>query len=146
MARPTIINDNIIQAFKDVLDEDSNAIILTDKELCIMVNDRLEDDSFSYSAFKDWKAFATDKKTETSEGNAVLYNKLRSLIEKALIIQKQNLFKKFRDEPHQWQKWAWIIERKFDEWNIKRKTDVTTDGEKINMVTVQIDQLIDEIE
>jgi len=132
MCRPTIINDEIINTFRDVLAEDSNAIILTDEELCILVNDKLENTSFSYSAFKDWKAFAIETKTKTSDENMVIYAKLRSLIKKALIIQKQELFKKLHDDPTQWQRWAWIIERKFDAWNIRHKTEVDT--------TVKIDK------
>lgn len=31
-----------------------------------------------------------------------------------------------QDDP-QWQKWAWIIERKFDEWNIRMKQDIKQD-------------------
>jgi len=38
---------------------------------------------------------------------------------KALIIQKENLFKKFSNDDRAWQRWAWIIERKFSEWNLK---------------------------
>ena len=56
---------------------------------------------------------------------------------KALIIQKENLFKKFSNDDRAWQRWAWIIERKFSEWNLKNinenKNDNTHTGEiKIN--------------
>ena len=40
-----------------------------------------------------------------------------------MISQKQNLFKKYEDEDKAWQKWAWIIERKFSEWNLKKITE-----------------------
>lgn len=126
MCRPTILNEEIIQTFKDILSEDNNAIILTDEDLCLLVNDRMDGMSFSYSAYKDWKAFAIGTKSETSEENMILYKKLRSLIKKALIIQKQELFKKLNNETVQWQRWAWIIERKFDEWNIRHKAEVDT--------------------
>jgi hypothetical protein len=59
------------------------------------------------------------------------------LIKKALLIQKQNLFKKFENDDRAWQRWAWIIERKFTEWNLKHisenKNENTHTGEiKIN--------------
>jgi DNA-binding MarR family transcriptional regulator len=59
------------------------------------------------------------------------------LIKKALRNQKENLFKKFSNDDRAWQRWAWIIERKFSEWNLKNinenKNENTHTGEiKIN--------------
>ncbi len=139
--RPTIINDKIIKAFEKVVNEDINAIILTDDELVLEVNDILnEEDKFSYSAYKDWKAFAIGTKDEndTSEENMEQYKKLRSVIKKALTKQKKHLFDKFRSDEGQWQKWAWIIERKFDDWNIKHRYDHTSKDEKIDLIKVEI--------
>ena len=31
----------------------------------------------------------------------------------------KDLFKKFTNDDRAWQRWAWIIERKFSEWNLK---------------------------
>jgi len=141
MARPTNINENIIKTFESVVNDDINAIILTDEELTIEVNERLkEEDRFSYSAFKDWKAFAVGTKTEedTSPENYELYKQIRSVIKKALLKQKKHLFDKFRDEEGQWQKWAWIIERKFDDWNIKYKYDHTSKDEQIKSLTFEV--------
>ena len=127
MARPTILNDKIIDAFEQVLTEGLNAFILTDEELVILVNEELlPEDRFSYSAFKDWKAFALDKKEDTSPENLEKYLELGSLIKRALIKQKQSLFKKLESEP-QWQKYAWILERKFSEWNLKHISEVKDD-------------------
>ena len=42
------------------------------------------------------------------------------LIKRALLTQKENLFKKFANDDRAWQRWAWIIERKFSEWNLKQ--------------------------
>ena len=36
-------------------------------------------------------------------------------------MQKKNLFLKLIEGKGQWQRWAWIIERKFDEWNLRIK-------------------------
>ena len=124
--RPTKLDDEIIQAFNTVLNEGINAIILTDEEMVLLVNDILpENNKFSYSAFKDWKAFATDVKKDTTDYNAMMYDKIRSVIKKALTIQKQNLFTKMQNDKQAWQKYAWIIERKFDEWNIRNKIEQT---------------------
>ncbi|MBT4681537.1 MAG: hypothetical protein HOB70_00675 [Chloroflexi bacterium] len=124
MARPTIISDTIIDAFKEVLSEDLNAIILTDKELVILVNDRLPSpERFSWSAYKDWKAFASGEKSDTTLENMRRYEELGSLIVRSLITQKRHLFKKLQSES-QWHKFAWIIERKFSEWNLKHVSEV----------------------
>ena len=133
--RPTIINNKIIKAIENVVNDDINSIILTDDELVAEVNEKLKGtNKFSYSAFKDWKSFAIGNKKEedTSEENYKLYMKLGSVIKRALKNQKKNLFTALRNEPTQWQKWAWIIERKFNDWNIKKQIDVTTKGESIN--------------
>jgi hypothetical protein len=127
MARPTIISDKIIQAFDAVLNDGMNAIILTDEELITLVNDKLpEEERFSWSAYKDWKAFALGTKTDTTAENIKLYQRLGSLIKKALIMQKQSLFKKLQTEP-QWQRYAWILERKFSEWNLKHVSEASYD-------------------
>ena len=47
------------------------------------------------------------------------------LYKKALTIQKKNLFKKLQSDDDKWQKYAWIIERKFDDWNLRSKQEVT---------------------
>jgi hypothetical protein len=42
--------------------------------------------------------------------------------------QKRNLFERLAEEPPgAWQKWAWILERKFDEWSLRQRVvDETT--------------------
>lgn len=45
------------------------------------------------------------------------------LIKKHLIKQKQKLFQAMVSAPKDRQKYAWIIERKFDEWNIRNKQE-----------------------
>lgn len=102
-----------------ILFEDINAVIYTDEELIDAVNDRLEEDQkITYRTFQNWKAEAQNR-TFTDELGARFFR----LIKKALREQKKELFAKFRNEKTHWQKWAWIIERKFDEWNIKQKVE-----------------------
>lgn len=129
--RPTKLNSVIIAKIKEVIEEDINAIILTDEELVMLANEKLDDfDKFSYSAFQDWKAHILGSKQKEDvvvpEENQKLYDKLGGVIKKALFQQKANLFAKMRDEDERsWQRYAWIIERKFSEWNMTRKNEVT---------------------
>ena len=144
MTRPTILNDKIIETFEAVLNDGLNAFILTDEELIILVNDRLpEKDRFSYSAFKDWKAFALGTKEDTTPENMEKYIELGSVYKRALIRQKQSLFKKFESEP-QWQKYAWILERKFSEWNLKHISEVRDDyKDRLERIVVKGMELAD---
>lgn len=123
--RTTKINDKIINAFELVLEENDNGCLLEDEELVILVNEKLEGkDKFSYSAFQSWQAFARNKKTKTTENNRILYNGIRGVIKKFLLEKKLLLLKNTQKSDAHWQRFCWILERKFDEWNIRRKTEI----------------------
>lgn len=122
--RPSKIG-KFIEVLEKVLNEDSseldkmNAVVATDEELIMLVNESLdEEDRISDSTFERWKA--NDIKDERCQV-------FRGLYKKALLKQKQTLFKKFGDEKGSWQKWAWILERKFDSWNLKHKEESKVD-------------------
>ena len=121
-----------LKVAEEIISEDINAIIFTDEELLFQINDKLEkEERISDRTFQRWKA----KSNKVEELNEIGKEFCR-LIKKALIKQKNFLFVKFRKEPNQWQKWAWIIERKFDEWNIKYKSDVTSGGKPIPILNI----------
>lgn len=119
MGRPTKLTEEFLLAAEGVLATD-DALIFTDAELLAEINERLPDERrVGKSTFERWKA-------DDSEGECAA--QFRGLIEKALRREKRNLFDRLRaKDDTQWTRWAWIIERKFDEWNIRRKlaTDVT---------------------
>ena len=129
MARPSKI-DKFIEVAKDVLFRDG-LMLLTDEELVFLINENLEEkEKVAQVTFKKWKSGDYSELGETGK-------EFLSLIKKALIIQKENLFKKFQNDDRAWQRWAWIIERKFSEWNLKNinenKNENTHTGEiKIN--------------
>ena len=129
MARPSKI-DRFIEVAKDVLFRDG-LMLLTDEELVFLINENLEEkEKVAQVTFKKWKSGDYSELGETGK-------EFLSLIKKALIIQKENLFKKFSNDDRAWQRWAWIIERKFSEWNLKNinenKNENTHTGEiKIN--------------
>lgn len=106
-----------IEAFKKVVNEDINAIILTDDELRMLTNDLVEEkQQVADRTFESWKAGGVKDP---------LYFEFMRLYKKALTIQKKNLFKKLQSDDDKWQKYAWIIERKFDDWNLRSKQEVT---------------------
>ena len=93
-----------------------NAIIHTDMELLDMVNEQLpEAQRISGESFKSYKAGEVDD--ETIAGVFVTCYK------RAMRIQRESLMAEMTsDIPGGWQKWAWIMERKFDEWNLRSKS------------------------
>lgn len=117
--RPSKI-DKFIEVAKDVLFRE-NLMLLTDEELVFLINEELDDkDKVAIRTFKLWKSGDYSEKGNTGKD-------FLPLIKKALLIQKQNLFKKMSNDDRAWQRWAWIIERKFSEWNLKKISESTTE-------------------
>lgn len=138
MARPSKIEPFIEQAEK-VLFTDINAIILTDEELVDEVNEGLkEKERITQRTFRNWKSQAI--KGEYIDDNAQGFF---LLLKRALREQKRNLFAKFQDDG-QWQKYAWILERKFDEWNIKQKHDLQSSDGSMSPAPKTLSELYDE--
>ena len=104
---------NFIKAFEQVIKNDEfDVVILTDSELLMECNERLEEKhQISERTFERWKSW--EEKSDD-------YIEFCRLYKKALANQRRELFKKLQSEPQQWQKYAWIIERKFNEWNLKK--------------------------
>lgn len=114
--RPSKMTDSVLAAIEKVISED--ILIYTDEELVEAINDLLpEDEQFTYEAFSKWKG-------KRSQVNNPLFPKFLRLIKKALILEKKRLLEKLQSEDDKtWQRFAWILERKFDEWNIRTKSE-----------------------
>lgn len=111
--RPSKIQGFLVW-MKKVIEEDINAIILTDEELFTLANDELEEKyQISYTTFKVYKASKKDEEK-------AWYSEFQSLYKKALTKQKKDLFDSLKSDPQAWQRFAWIIERKFDSWNLRK--------------------------
>jgi uncharacterized Zn finger protein (UPF0148 family) len=116
--RPTKLTPEFLAAAEAVLAKGDNVIILTDEELMTEINETLpEDQRIAGSTFEAWKSAA--KSGDTDE----MLQKFLGVIKRALNREKKAFFKELRTGEKAWQRWAWIIERKFDEWNIKRKVE-----------------------
>jgi hypothetical protein len=116
MARPSKMTDKVIEAIEIVINE--NILFATDEELFVEINDLLsEEQRFTYEAFSKWKG-------ERSQTNNPLFPKFLRLIKKALFKEKKRLLELLAKDDKQWQRYAWILERKFDEWNIKMKSEI----------------------
>lgn len=95
-----------------------SAIIHTDEDLVFLINEQLEEkDRITDRTFQSWKANSRQANELDETGKEFL-----RLIKKALTEQRKNLFDEFKKaKSGEWQKWAWILERKFDEWNVTNK-------------------------
>lgn len=97
--------------------------IYTDEELLFQINERLAiQDQITDRTFQNWKAKV--KSEDFDEEDPELdpcFAEFFRLIKKALVIQKKMIFQKMLDsgEKTSWTRWAWILERKFTDWNLK---------------------------
>lgn len=127
--------EKFLEAMEKVLWENINAIIFTDEELFLNCNDLLTwDDKICYTTFRNYKKEAIKNSDEE-----LLYNQFLSLYKKALSNQKKNLFDSLKSDPQAWQRFAWIIERKFSEWNLRIISENKNVNENYN---IQDDEML----
>ncbi len=113
---PTKLTEEVIESIRQVIS--NNILAYTDEELVVEINELLPLESrFGYEAFSKWKR-------GVSQADNPLYPEFLRLVKKALIKEKQRLLESLEKDKGQWQRFAWILERKFDEWNIKVKQEV----------------------
>lgn len=102
------------------------AIVHSDMNLVEYVNWELpEEHQIKVKTFEKYKS--------GDRGSDEFIDEFVGLYKRALMTQCDNLFKTMADEPPgAWQKWAWIIERKFGDWNLRNVTvDETPDVKKL---------------
>lgn len=128
LGRPTKLTKNLLSKLEEVV---IDALYLTDEDLVFMLNDKLEKkDHIAIQTFKDYK---NGRRQETSE----LISTFATLIKKALSIEKINLLKDLKKGGPQWQSKAWILERKFKEWNLKSISETKIEVDKINLPEIK---------
>ena len=121
-----------VRKMEEVLNRDhpvGYAIVYNDDMLLAMVNSELpEDERISKRTFRYYKTQGHIEEDTIASVFVATY-------EKALSIQADNILRKMtEDVPGGWQKWAWIMERKFDEWNLRSKVvDETPDVARLVM-------------
>ena len=124
--RPSKLTEDFLSVTEEVVNDDMNSIVFSDEELLFQINDRLPKRKQVWlSTFKLYKHYIKTWKVEGLK--KVDINKLKKFLDiykKALQKQKNVLFQSLKKDSKAWQRRAWIIERKFDEWNIKRKEEI----------------------
>jgi len=102
------------------------AIIWTDEQLVDAVNELLDEgDRISTRTLMRYKKGEIHDET--------IESLFASLYKRAVRQQTDALFVRFiEDVPGGWQRYAWILERKFDEWNLRsRSVDETPDAKRL---------------
>jgi hypothetical protein len=131
MARPTKLSDDIITAFERILNTDRNALVCTDQHLFFLLNDELPKEvKISYRTFQRYKmlaniygagqdSFTTPGTPERDEYYPPIYRELYRVFTHALIKQRNNIMNCLLDDAKGWQRYKWIMERKFRDWSLK---------------------------
>lgn len=119
-----------LSALKEVLNKE-DVLFLSDKDLVFLVNNKLpKKQKISESTFEKWKSgkFSPDEATGKEFIEA---------IKLALINQKQYLGERLRnDSTGQWTRYAWILERKFADWNLKHVSENINKNESETVINI----------
>lgn len=144
--RPTKLTKKFMEVAKEIISDDIKSIIHTDEDLLFLINEELvnkgfRDNTITRRTFINWKNKVKevgdmDEGIESFKDENV--KQFFHLIKKALIKQKENLFRDMRDteEKKSWQRYAWILERKFNEWNIRHQLSV----DKTEKLIIEVDK------
>lgn len=121
---------NWIPSLQQVLNNNS-VVFLTDADLVFLVNKLLPiEDRITTRTFKNWKAgkFAP---------NEELGVEFLELIQEALIKEKMALGEALKnDKTGQWVRYAWILERKFEEFNLKHISENINKNEETQIIQI----------
>lgn len=121
-----------MEAMKKVL-EDPRSVILTDTELLVAVNQRLNvKNRVGVSTWEAWKSpnKSNPKSPENnSQLNDDLVEEFRQLLAYSRVEQKMNLTGNMLDEKNknQWGS-SWLLERKFDDLKLKQTVELGAGG------------------
>jgi hypothetical protein len=115
----------------NILSEE-DILFLSDKDLVFLVNRRLtEENQISISTFEKWKSGKYAPNEEVGK-------EFVGCINLASIRQKQMLSKKMMEDNNgQWTRFAWIMERKFSDWNLKHISENINKNEQATVINIQ---------
>lgn len=140
--RPTKLNKKFIDAFKKISKEAQDNfspefIAVTDEDLLFLINEELEDkeridirtlDRYKAKAKKIDSVHNDENNNDEINEKELMIAEFCQLYKKTLIIQRQFLMKKLSDDDGKsWMRYAWMLERKFSEWNLKHISEMKTD-------------------
>jgi len=128
--------ENWVAELKKVLATE-DILFLSDKDLQFLVNQNLEEkDRITDRTFENWKGGKFHPDEEIGK-------EFMSCIHLSLIKQKQEMSRRMLgDDDKNWTRFAWVMERKFTEWNLKHISENINRSE--HQTTIQITAANDE--
>ena len=118
MPRPRKLTRHFIDTLTRVLNEQHNCLICTDEELLLLVNVELPPRyQIAARTFRRYKAKSLLPDEQHLDK---LFTAFSHTIMLCRIKEKQNLFTRLSEDPRNWTKWKWMIERKFTDWTDKQ--------------------------
>ena len=122
--------------------------IFTDEELVFLVNERLRskgkyDKAISKRTFVYWKERAQEGYFNELP---VHFQEFLRLYKKACLLAKQAIMQELRTEKNAWQRWAWIMERKFSDWQLEHKSKKVVEGKIEQEIEYKVNIYIPEYE
>ena len=136
--RPTKLTENFFKVAEKIIDR--YVLPCTDHEIIFLINEELpEPERIHENTWKNWK-----KRAFNSDEDKEIYNRFLSLVKKSLFKEKESLMREMRAGEPGWQAKAWILERKFSEWNLRKISEVDVKANITNRLDEKAMQLIDE--
>lgn len=135
--RPTKLTEKFKKVAEEVISK--NILACTDEDIIFLINDRLDSgEQISDATWENWKA----GKIEDDERRSWFLG----LVKRSLIIERDNLIQNLQGDNKAWQRWAWIIERKFKEWRMINEFSgkIKHDGQIDSNVTIDLSKLSDD--
>jgi hypothetical protein len=115
-----------IEAVRELIPDDDDwnswVIACTDEDLLFMLNSKLDvEERISESTWRRYKRGEAGIARQDEECLSVFL----TVYKRSLLGMKRMCVEKLEaDIPGGWQRWAWMLERKYDEWNMTRKEKV----------------------
>jgi len=125
MGRPLKISKNFIEAAQKVIDNISS-IAWTDEDFLFEVNWELEP--------KDQISERTFERYQKGEEKNVILKEFCRLLKKARNQAKDELIRLVHEGKQNWQARAWILERKYPEYNLKQISEHKFDIQPIKII------------
>lgn len=127
--RPIKLTDKLLAALKEVVDEWHNALVCTDEEICMLMNERLPaDEQISYRTFQRYKAYARElygnpEKVEYFDGDPneaeliKLYGVLHRELMKVNVRVKNYCMDKIKEGAKTAHHYRWLFMMRIRYWN-----------------------------
>ncbi|MBC8387081.1 MAG: hypothetical protein H8E13_03405 [Actinobacteria bacterium] len=117
---------DVVKVLRKIVEDELNVLIYTKTELVRLINKELpEGERISIVKLNNY-----ERRAKASRPKHPIYEKFLNLLELQRARSKRALFTKMEGAGSKdWQRYAWMIERLYDEWNIRKKEEIKIKGQ-----------------